>query len=331
MSETIRWGIIGTGSIAHNFAKGLSALHDARVVAVASRSREAADKFGEEFSVTHRHIGAAELAANGDVDAVYVATPHPMHKNATLQCLEGGKAVLCEKPFAMNVSEATEMIGTARAKGVFLMEAMWTHFFPAMAETRKIIASGAIGEVRLVQSSFCFRAGWDPKNRLLSPELGGGALLDVGIYNVSLARMVFQRDPSRISSMVHLGETGVDEQCSVLLGYDDGAIATSTSAIRTNTSHDAAIYGADGHIKIPHMFWQPDRIIVKAGQADEEEISFERVGNGYNYEAEEVANCLRNGYLESSVVSLDTTLANMKTMDSIRAQWGLVYPMERKQ
>ena len=207
MEKTIRWGIIGTGRIARKFALGLSYTKNARLVAVASRTKESADQFADEFADTSgeiaRHVGVAALANDDAVDVVYIATPHPMHKDGTLQCLNHGKAVLCEKPFAMNVSEATEMSECARSNGVFLMEAVWSHFFPAMAKVRQIIASGIIGEIRLVQSSFCYSADWDPDGRLLSPTLGGGALLDVGIYNVALAQMVFQKPPTRIDSTVH--------------------------------------------------------------------------------------------------------------------------------
>ena len=340
MEKTIRWGIVGTGRIARKFALGLSHTKNARLVAVASRTKKSADQFADEFSdefsdmlgeIT-RHVGVPALANDNSVDVVYIATPHPMHKDGTLQCLNHGKAVLCEKPFAMNVSEATEMIECARANGVFLMEAVWSHFFPAMAKVREIIASGAIGEVRLLQSSFCYSTDWNPDGRLLSPALGGGALLDVGIYNVALAQMIFQKPPTQIDSTVHLGETGVDEQSSVTLGYDDGAMAVLTSSIRTSTRHDAAIYGTQGSIIIPHMFWRPEKIVLTLGldheQGHEQELCFAKTGNGYNYEAEEVGDCLRHGALESSIMPLDTTLAHLRIMDSIREQWGLVYPME---
>ena len=329
MSATIRWGIIGTGFIAHQFARGLAVLKDASLLAVASRTKESADKFAEEFGVTHRHVGAEQLAANEDVDVVYVATPNTMHKGNTLSCLNGGKAVLCEKPFCINASEAAEMVELSREKGLFLMEAMWTLCFPTMAKVREIINSGAIGEVRQVHSNFSFRCEWEPDGLLLNPELGGGALLDVGVYNIALAQMVYQREPTRISGMAHLGQTGVDEQSSVTLGYDNGALAVLTSAIRTETSQEAAIYGTDGYIKIPHTFWKPERIIVKTSQDEEREFKFDRVGNGYNYEAAEVMRCLRNGCLESRILPLNTSVAIMRTMDSIRKQWGLVYPMEK--
>ncbi len=337
MENEIRWGIVGTGRIARKFASGLAHTKDARLVAVASRTKESADRFAGEFAdpfgeIT-RHVGVAALANDDSVDVVYIATPHPMHKDGTLQCLHGGKAVLCEKPFAMNVAEAEEMIECARANRLFLMEAMWSHFFPAMAKVREIIASGAIGDVRLLQSSFCCSADWDPSGRLLSPALGGGALLDVGIYNVALAQMVFQKPPTQINSTVHLGETGVDEQSSVTLGYDGGAMAVLTSSIRTSTRHDAAIYGSEGSIVIPHMFWRPEKIVftpgLAHGQGHEEELCFPQTGNGYNYEAGEVGDCLRRGALESPIMPLDTTLAHLRIMDSIRQQWGLVYPMEK--
>ena len=329
MSAAIRWGIIGTGFIAHQFARGLAVLDDARLTAVASRTKESADRFADEFGVTQRHVGVKQLAANENVDVVYVATPHPMHKGNTLECLKGGKAVLCEKPFCMNASDAMKMVECAREKGLFLMEAMWTLCFPAMTKIRDIVNTGVIGDIRQVHSNFSFRCEWDPYGILLNPGLGGGALLDVGVYNIALAQMVYQREPTRISGMAHLGETGVDEQSSVILGYDNGALAVLSSAIRTETLQEAAIYGTDGHIKIPHMFWQPDRIMVKTAQDEEQEFKFERVGNGYNYEAAEVMRCLRNGCLESPVLPLNTSIAIMRTMDSIRAQWGLVYPMEK--
>ena len=329
MSTTIRWGIIGTGNIAHQFARGLAELDDASLVAIASRTKESADMFAEEFGVKYRHLSVKQLAANEHVDVVYVATPHPMHKDNTLECLNGGKAVLCEKPFCINTSEATEMIKCARENGLFLMEAMWTLCFPAMVKVREIINSGELGDIRQVHANFSFRGDWDPEGITLNPAFGGGALLDVGVYPVALAQMVYQQDPTRISSLAHIGETGVDEQSSVTLGYDNGALAVLTSAIRTETHQAAAVYGTEGYIKIPHMFWQPDRIVVKTSQDPEREFKFDRVGNGYNYEAAEVMRCMHQGYLESPLLPLNTSVAIMKTLDTIRAQWGLVYPMEQ--
>ncbi|MCJ7777751.1 MAG: Gfo/Idh/MocA family oxidoreductase [Sedimentisphaerales bacterium] len=328
MAKKIRWGIVGTGQIAHLFAQGLSALKDTEIAAVSSRTEESAEKFAAEFGVPNRHIGSVALAGDKDVDVVYIATPHPMHKDDTINCLKGGKAVLCEKPFAMNSAEAMQMIMCARKKNLFLMEAMWMYFFPAMAKIRQLSADGAIGEVRLVQANFCIRCEWNPKSRLLNPQLGGGALLDVGVYDIAFARMIYGKEPGRISSMAHIGKTGVDEQGSMIFGYEGGAMAVLTCAVQTETLFEAAIYGTDGYIKIPHMFFQPDRIIVKAGQEQEKEIKFKRLGNGYSYEAAEVMRCLRDGEVECPIMPLDVSIAIMKTMDQVRQQWGLVYPME---
>jgi predicted dehydrogenase len=328
MAKKIRWGIIGTGWIAHKFAAGLGALKDAEISAVSSRRKESAEKFAAEFNIPNRHIGSIALAADKDVDVTYIATPHPMHKDDTINCLNGGKAVLCEKPLAMNTEEAVQMIACAQEKNLFLMEAMWMYFFPAIAKVRRLIADGDIGEVRLVQANFCMRSKWEPQGRTLNPQLGGGALLDVGIYDIALAQMIYGKEPGRISSMAHIGQTSVDEQGSMIFGYDGGAMAVLTCAVRTQTAFEAAIYGTEGYIKIPHMFFQPDRIIVKAKQGQEKEINFERLGNGYSFEAAEVMNCLREGKTECPTMPLQTSIAIMKTMDKVRQQWGLVYPME---
>ena len=208
------------------------------------------------------------------------------------------------------------------------MEAMWMYFFPAIAKVREIVAAGDIGEVRLVQANFCFRRERNPQGRLLNPQLGGGALLDIGIYNIAFAQMIYGKEPKRISSMAHIGQTGGDEQGSMIFGYENGAMASLNCSFRVEAPCEAAIYGTGGYIKIPHKFFQPDKIIMKTGQEQEKEIKFERLGNGYSFEAAEVMRCLRNGEVECPIMPLDTTVAIMKTMDLIRQQWGLVYPME---
>jgi len=325
MAKT-RWGILSTGSIAKKFAEGLAVIEGAELTAVGSRSQEKADAFGTQFKIPHRHASYEALAADPDVDAIYVATPHTLHMEDTLLCLKHGKAVLCEKPFAIDAAQTKKMISFARRKKIFLMEAMWTHFFPAVAKIRELIAQGAIGEVRLMRADFCFRGGWNPQSRLFDPKLGGGALLDVGVYTVAFAHMVYGRAPAKLSGMSHLGETKVDEQSAMILGYPDGAMAVLTCAVRTSTPHEAAIFGTDGWIKIP-VFWQPDKIIVNHG-GKEEEIAFPRLGNGYSYEAAEVGRCLREGKLESDIMPHEKTLAIMRTLDKLRKLGGVKYPGE---
>ena len=327
MTETIRWGILSTGSIARKFATAVGDVSGAELVAVGSRRRETVDAFGDEFNVPHRHASYEDLAQDPHVDVVYVGTPHNLHKENTLLCLEAGKAVLCEKPFAINAAEAREMIAVARAKQLFLMEAMWTRYIPLAVRVRELLAERVIGEVRMVSADFGFRAGWDVKSRLLNPELGGGALLDVGVYTVSFASMIFG-PPARIVSLAHLGETGVDEQAAMVLGYDGGQLAVLHAAVRTNTPQEATILGTEGRIRIHPRFWCPTRMTVWAGDKDPEDVEMPYPGNGYNFEAAEVVRCLRDGKLESDVMPLDESLQIMETLDAIRAQWGLKYPME---
>jgi predicted dehydrogenase len=328
MAEKVRWGILGTGNIAKQMARGLAVLPDAELLAVGSRSQESADGFGEQFDVERRYTSYTDLVNDPDVQVVYIATPHSLHRENSLLCLRAGKAVLCEKPFAINATEAREVVAMARERQLFLMEAMWTRFLPVMGRVRELLAGGAIGDVRMVTADFGFRAPFNPRGRLFNPELGGGGLLDVGIYPVSLASMVFGPRPARVSSMAHLGETGVDEQAAMILGYEQGQLAILSSAVRTHTPQEAFLIGTEGRIRVHTPWWKPTNLTVSVeGQEDQTEtLPFE--GNGYNYEAAEVMACLRAGKLESDVMPLDETLAIMETLDQIRGQWGLRYPME---
>jgi len=327
MSDTIRWGILGTGSIAKKFAEGLSVLPDAQLAAVGSRARDTANAFGELYDIPRRHASYGDLAADPEVDAIYVATPHPFHRENSILCLNAGKAVLCEKPFAINRRQAQETVAVAREKGVFLMEAMWTRFLPVMGKVREWIAQGAIGQVRMASADFGFRASVNPEGRLFKPALGGGGLLDVGIYTVSFASMVYGQQPSQITGLACIGETGVDEQTAVVFGYPGGELALLSCAIRTRTPQDAIILGTDGSIRIQPPFWHATTATLSVG-GKEETVECAYEGNGYNCEAAEVMRCLREGKLESDTMPLDETLAVMGTMDEIRAQIGLKYPME---
>lgn len=328
MYETIRWGIVGTGNIASKLAAGLEVLDDAELVAVGSRSQSSADAFGEKFNIPRRYASYESLAADPDIDAVYVSTPHPYHYHNALLCLNHGKAVLVEKPFAINADEAAEMLNLAREKKLFLMEAMWTRFNPIIVRLRELLAADRIGEVRMLTADFGFSFGWKPEHRLLNPELGGGALLDVGIYPVSLAFMILG-SPGTVMAQAHIGETGVDEQNAIIFGYASGALAVLQSAVRTATPQVAIVNGTKGRITIQSPWWVATHMTVEVNGEEPEEIHLPLTGNGYNYEAAEVARCLREGRLESDVISWDESLKIMQTLDAIRAQWGLTYPMEQ--
>ncbi len=250
-----RWGILGTGTIATKFALGLRAADNAELRAVGSRSEATAEAFAREHGAARAHASYEALARDPEVDAIYIATPHVLHRENTLSCIAGGKAVLCEKPFAMNASEGEEMVAAARSAGTFLCEAMWTRFLPATRRVRELINTGVIGEPRQLECDFGFRTELDPRGRLFDPALGGGALLDVGIYCVAYARMVFGGAPAEVHSSAHIGETGVDEQSAYLFRYDSGALARMSSATRTETAHRATIWGTEGSIEVPD-FWQ---------------------------------------------------------------------------
>jgi predicted dehydrogenase len=326
MMDKIRWGILGTGGIAARFADGLTALPDAELIAVGSRAKRTADAFADRFDIGHRHASYDALAQDDAVDAVYVATPHPYHHEHSILCLRAGKAVLCEKPFTINAAEAEDVINVARQEGRFLMEAMWSRFLPSIAKVRELLEDGAIGDLRLAGAEFGFRAPLDPKHRLFDLQLGGGALLDVGVYAVSFASMVFG-PPARVVSMAHLGETGVDEQSAMILGYGEGQLFMGHAAVRTNTPQEASLVGTEGWIRIHSPWWRSDTITLTA-RGTEKVFHLPFKGNGYNYEAAEVAHCLRSGRLESAVMPLAESLQIMQTLDQIRGQWGLRYPME---
>jgi predicted dehydrogenase len=327
MNPRVRWGILGTGRIAREFAAALRRLPDSESLAVGSRSPEKAQRFGDEFGIARRYPTYAGLAGDPDVDVIYVATPHSCHAENSRLALTAGKAVLCEKPFTINATQAREVIALARERKRFLMEAMWTRCFPLMARLRDLLASGAIGEVRHLTADFGFRAERDYESRLFGPDYGGGALLDVGVYPVSLASMLFG-SPTRIVSAANLGPTGVDEEAAMILTHRGGQLAVLHTAIRLETAQEAILSGTRGRVRIHSPWWKPVAMTLSRDGKPDERLGFPHDGNGYEHEAREVMACLRGGKLESPLMPLDESLSIMETLDAIRAQWGLKYPME---
>lgn len=324
MKSTLGWGILGAGNIANSFATDLKNLPDAALVAVGSRSTAKAAAFAEKFDVRRAYGSYAELMDDPDVEVVYIATPHPFHKEHTIQCLRRGKAVLCEKPMAVNEREVREMVKCAREHGAFLMEAMWTRFLPVMETVREWLEERRIGDARMLTADFGFRTGWDPQSRLLNPGLAGGALLDVGVYTVALASMVFGSPPVEMHAAAHIGETGVDEQAGMIFRYEGGPLALLSCAIRTRMPQEARIDGTEGSIHIP-IFWRTTEATLRVDGQEPLHISGPA---GYHYEAAEVMACLRAGKVESPLMPLDESIAIARTMDQVRAMIGLTYPME---
>ncbi|MEM7737826.1 MAG: Gfo/Idh/MocA family oxidoreductase, partial [Deinococcota bacterium] len=272
-----------------------------------------------------------------DVDAIYIGTPHPMHADNAIMCLEAGKAVLCEKSFAVNASQARRMVDTARAKGCFLMEAMWTRFLPHMQELRKQLEAGVIGELKLLEADFGFAAKINPEHRLFNPDLGGGSLLDVGIYPLSFASWLLGV-PTKVHGVAHLGETGVDEVMSAVLEHPGGAQSRIASAVTVQTPQTARLVGTEGYLTVGWPWYGIPRdnshrehhLTITKHQSDAEEvITVPHTGHGYQYEAAEVGRCVREGLLESPTMPLAETIAIMEVMDTLRESWGLRYPQER--
>ena len=321
MAEPLRWGLIGTGGIAETFAADLMFTDSGRAVAVGSRHMDSANRFADAFDIPNRHASYVELVADPDVDVVYIATPHPMHHANALLALRAGKPVLVEKAFTMNAAEARDLVATARAERLFLMEAMWTRCLPHIAEIRRLLAEGALGEIVTVTADHGQWFARDPGFRLFAPELGGGALLDLGVYPVSFASMVLGT-PDRIVSLIDPAFTGVDGQTSMLFGYASGAqaILTCTSSAKSPTR--GAIVGTDARIEIEGDFYAPTSftLITRAGDPTYFEATDE--GRGLWYEAEEVARCLREGLLESPLMPLDESVSIMETMDAVLAQFA---------
>ena len=327
MAEKIRWGIIATGVIANDFAADLQKLDDAEIVAVGSRSQASADAFGDKYGIPHRYAGYEGVAADPDVDVVYVGTPHSFHHANTLMALQAGKHVLCEKAFAINAKQAAEMIALAREKNLFLMDAIWSRFFPSYAHIRKLLADGALGDVRMVTADFGFKAPLNEIARLVEPALAGGALLDIGVYNVQLASMVFGK-PEKITASATLGSTGVDEQLGMVFNYAGGQMAVLGATFQAETTQEAHIIGTEGRIHLHKKFWHPTSLGVSMGEKPMEVLDFPVEGHGLRLEAQAVMTHIRNGETESPLMPLDETLSIMHTMDEVRAKVGVKYPGE---
>jgi len=327
MTERVGWGILGTGKIAVRFADDLRHVPGAVLAAVGSRSAETAEDFGKRFRISRRHASYDELVHDPEIDVVYVATPPALHAENARLALEAGKHVLCEKPFTLNAQQAAQLIALARQHGLFLMEAMWMRFLPAIVHVRQILAEQTLGDVRMLSADFGLQFAYDPAGRLFAPELGGGALLDLGVYPVSLAHMVLGR-PATILSLASMGRTGVDDQSGILLRYPQGQIACLYTAMGVKTPTEAVLTGTQGRLRMHAPFYGTNDLTLELPGKRVQSFRHHRTGNGLHYQALEVMACLRQGRSESGVMPLGESLAVMETLDAIRAQWGLRYPSE---
>ena len=341
MTDKLRWGILGTGAIASKFAAGLMESKLGRLVAVASRGRDTADAFATEvlsgLSIA-RYDRYESLLADKAVDAVYIATPHPFHARWAIAAAQAGKHILCEKPLAMNKSQAEQMIDAARKYRVFLMEAFMYRCHPMMTELRGLLRQGAIGQVRMIHANFGFRCVVDDNHRLLNHALGGGGILDVGCYPISLARWVAGvaadrdfLDPTNVTAAANIGvHSGVDEMASALLTFPNEILASVTAALRCDLENAVHIAGSEGRIEVPWL-WVPKRyanqIIIHRPNGESKTLTIDAPADVYTLEADVAAAAIANGLQEPPTPAMNwaDTLGNMQTLDLWRQAIGLKY------
>ncbi len=322
-TKTYKWGILGPGKIARKFAKGLTEVPGAELYAVASRAIAKAEGFSKEFNAKKFYGSYEDLVKDEELDIIYIATPHVFHYEQTLLCLKHKKAVLCEKPFAMNKEQVNEMILTAKKENVFLMEALWTYFLPHYQYVLELVKSEKFGKITGLEADFGFEAPFLPEKRLFNKDLGGGSLLDIGIYPVFAALSLLGK-PTTISAQAEFSETGVDESCCIDFNYRYGVRAHLLSTINKTTPTTATINFEKARLTINRRFHEPTSVTILHNN-QEETISFDVKTNGYNFEAEHVQQMLAQGRTESTVMSFEKNLELIGLLDGIREKIGLSY------
>jgi predicted dehydrogenase len=325
VQKKINWGIIGLGKIARKFASDMQLVPDAKLHAVASTSKERAAAFAQEFNAPHAFGSYQAMLDCPDLDVVYIATPHVLHCENTLMCLERKMPVLCEKPMGMNPQEVKRMSDLAHQNQTFLMEALWTQFIPAFKKAMSLIASGAIGKPLSIKADFGFTAPFDVQKRAFNKDLGGGSLLDIGIYPVFLAMEIFGK-PIDIQAFAQFSTTEVDATCAILLKHKSDEISMLHSTFTSLTNTEAYIYGEQGTIHIHPRFHHPEKVSLQLNGKPLKEFSMPYNGNGYQFEIEEVNRCLKKNVLESPLMPLQKSALLAETLYRIREKIGLVYP-----
>jgi predicted dehydrogenase len=324
MGKIYRWGIIGPGKIAEKFAAALFNIPNAVLHGVASRDITRARQFGEKYKAAKFYDSYEALANDPEIDAVYIATPHTFHRDHALLCLENKKPVLCEKPMSVSYTSTLEIVNAARKNKTFLMEAMWTRFLPIIDKTLELIKNGEIGEIKHVRADFGFMVPFDPASRLYNIQMGGGSLLDVGVYPLFLCLLLLGK-PNQIKSFAHLSSTGADETTNAILYYNNGSMAAIHSSIAAQSPITAAISGTRGVISLQNPWYKGTEIKTQKNGSSTETISMPYSGNGFEFEIMEVLNCLEKGMIESKMMSLDFSLLVSGVMDEICGQCNIRY------
>jgi len=326
MSHTYNWAVLGCGKIAGKFAADLKTLPNATLYAAASRSLDTARAFATKAGFQKAYGSYEELVSDPAVDIVYVATPHSHHHEHTLLCLGHHKAVLCEKAFAINSREVSEMIAAARTTDTFLMEAFWTRFQPSFQKVLDLVSSGELGSLKLVRADFAFRAPYDPEKRLYNVALGGGSLLDIGIYPVFAALSTLGK-PEALKTMASFCSTGAEESIVMTFGYPGGRMASLASSIAADSPTQAEFWFEDGYARLNRQFNNATSLTLGRSMADETIINFPRgTGSGYEFEAAHVMECLDAGKKESPLLPLSFSADLMEVLDRVRKDAGIVFP-----
>lgn len=326
----MNWGIMATGTIAAKFADTVVKMEEGeRLVGCGSRSMDKAEAFAARYGIPRAYDSYEALLADQEVDAVYIATPNNMHYDNCMMCLEAGKHVLCEKPFTTNVKDGAELFRVAREKGLFIMEAFWIRHLPLLKKMRELISQGVIGDVLYARSDFGFTAQGARKDRKFDSSLGGGALLDIGIYNLGFMHMVMGDDrPVSFTSSYHINEYGTDDFSSILLTYPGGRTACVTTSIGMSMPREGVVYGTAGSIYLPD-YQMAQKLQVRPYDGQPWEVSMPFDVNGFEYQLREVSRCVKAGMYTSDVLRMEDSLAVLDLMDQIRASWGLRFSCEK--
>lgn len=327
IDREIRWGIIGTGKIARKFAEDLLRTPQGRLYSVASRTTYKATAFARQYKAEVAYGSYEHIIEDKQVDILYIATPHPFHFEWTLKGLQHGKAVLCEKPMGMDAVQVQRLTDVAQKQGLFLMEGLWTRFIPVFQKALEVLRSGQIGEPLWIRADFGFKGDGNLKSRIYNKSLGGGSLLDIGIYPLYLSLLVLGM-PSKIQASARFTTTGVDSYCGMLLDYPSGAKANLESTLEADTPIEAHIYGSKGKLKLHSRFHHPEQCTLTLEEGSQKIIEMAYSGNGYTHEIEEVHQCLRSGKTESDLLPLSNSLKLAKIMDQVKAAIGLNYSTE---
>lgn len=326
----LRWGIIGAGGIANKFADSAAAVKDIKVVAVASRTYGRAEAFAARHGISEYYSDYSRMLSNKKIDAVYVATTHNFHFENVKAVLEAGKHVLCEKPFTVNAAEMSLLMDLASERELFMMEAMWTRFLPAMFYVRELLKDNVVGKIKQIRATFGFQFPFDREHRLYNPRLAGGALLDAGIYPLSFANMVMKEKPAEIRALAEIGSTGIDEQSTFIFRYRTGTLALLNATINAPVVSRAEIIGTGGRIIIPDKFLGADEVLLELNGSDPvvREFPFDEK-KGFQFEIAAASEAIRKGEVETEIMPVSDTLQLMETIDEIKDQLDIVYENDK--